>query len=299
MSRTKKTAGTAVRAAAPAELPAEEVIRRARAEAFTDMTPKKAFEHFKPEAERVATEGLVVFTGRPLVMLANVNKALETLTPALPKVLDEMRRPRLRDVFELPSMVMGLEFASSRVPAAKLSQGEIDRLYAEAAPWRALMLDYLTVAANPLLKLVPAERVQAARAGTGKLDGAQDCVAIAGMFDEFATALAGKHPFTAEQFARVEELGTILVQQIRPGGAVKGSTARPPEAVLRDQFAAAVTERYDHLLVMASIAFGKARADELLPALRSAVRTAPSGDGAAEEPVAPARPAAPPAPLNG
>lgn len=253
---------------------AAEVIQRARDAAFTDMTPAKALAHFQPVAQRVATDDLAVFTGRPLLMLANVNTALATLTPALPEVLAKLVSPNLREIFELPSMVMALEFATSRVPGVKLSDGEIDALIAEASPWRALTLTYLEVVSSPLLKLVPSARVTTIREGKGKLDTAQDCVAIPGVFGEFSTALAGKHPFSAEQLARLAEIGTTLIQQIRPSGAAREASVRSPEAVLRDQLAALVVERYDHLLVLATVAFGKARADAMLPALRSAVYVA-------------------------
>jgi hypothetical protein len=273
----RPTARDAQKVEGEGETSLDVVIAKARDEAFTDLTPKRAFEYFKPIAMQQPTEGLTVFTGRPLVMFANVKAALELLTPALPKVLEQMRSPRLREIFELPALVMALEFATSRVPGVKLSQGEIEKLYAEAGPLRAVLLDYLTVAANPLVALVPPERVQTIREGHGKLDGAQDCVAIPGVFYEFSTALAGKHPFTTHQIERIEELGTILIQQIRPGGAAKDAATRSPESVLRDQIAAVVIERFDHLLVLASVGLGKAKADATLPALRSAVRAAVSG----------------------
>lgn len=293
MSKTKKPAEVnAVKVAVTqgdgaTEPSSDQIIERARTAAFSDKDPARAFAHFRPIAEAISTEGLAVFTGRPLVMLANVNAALVALAPTLPRAVEQLRAPRLREVFELPSLVLGLEFASQRVPAAKMSAGEIAALYDEMAPLRAVTLDYLTVASNPLVKLVPETRVRSIREGAGKLDGAQDAVAIPGVFREFATALEGKHPFTAAQLARLGELGGALLHQIKPGGATKGSSARPPEAVLRDQFGALVAERYDYLLVLAALALGKARADALLPALRSATNAATT---AAETPADPAKP---------
>lgn len=280
MSRTKKTAGVSAEKVAVArgdgvtEPSSDEIIARARAEAYSDKDPARAFAHFRSIAEGVSTEGIAVFTGRPMVMLANVNAALVALAPALPRAVEQLRAPRLREVFEIPSLVLGLEFASQRVPATKMSAGEIAALFDEMSPLRAVTLDYLTVASNPLVQLVPETRVRTIREGAGKLDGAQDAVAIPGVFHEFATALEGKHPFTAAQLARLGELGAALLQQLKPGGATKGTSARPPEAVLRDQFGALVVERYDYLLVLAALALGKARADALLPALRSATHTA-------------------------
>ncbi|MFO0602322.1 MAG: hypothetical protein U0324_04060 [Polyangiales bacterium] len=53
-------------------------------------------------------------------------------------------------------------------------------------------------------------------------------------------------------------------------------STRTPEGTLRDQFAAFVEERYDHLKVLATVALGAARATELLPSLRSTVAPTPA-----------------------
>lgn len=271
------------------ELTSEELIAKARAEAFTTKDPAEALEHFRSEAAAVSADGVTVFTGRPLVMLANVNEALRVLAPVLVKAVDQLKRPRLREVFELPALVLALEFSSHRVPSAKLSAGEIAKLYDEMSPLREVTLKYLEVVSSKVVNLVPEARVRAIREGSGKLDATQDAVAIPGVFTEFDDALRGKHPFTDEQLAKLGELGALLLQNIKPGGATKAPAERPPEAVLRDQFGALVAEWYDHLLVLAGLALGKARADELLPALRSARRE----KSAPAQPVAPIDPVAP------
>lgn len=94
-------------------------------------------------------------------------------------------------MLELPALVIGLEFAARRVPSAALSAGDIERMLDEGSPWRALTLDFLEVLANPLVGIVPPTRVQAIREGSSRLDRAQDFVAIAGLFLEYAPALTG------------------------------------------------------------------------------------------------------------
>src|SRR5262249_20724130 len=151
------------------------------------------------------------------------------------------------EVFELPALVMALEVAAGRVPVAKLSAGEIDKMLAEGAPWRELMLTFLEVASHPLIGLLPAERVARVPAGKGKLDKAQDFVALPGLFAEFKDALAGKHPFPADKLDLLATLGGALVQQVKPGRAMMEVPKRTSEAILRDQVAALVAERYDDL----------------------------------------------------
>lgn len=268
----------------------EAIIAEAKAKAFTDESPERAFAHFRPLAEKVPAADLPLFTGQPLLMRANIRTALQAVDPHLPAAVSKLRDPRLTEVFELPSLVMALEFAAGRVPVAKLGAGEIDRMLAEGAPWRDLMLTYLEVASHPLVGLLPRERVAAVRAGQGKLDKAQDFVALPGLFAEFGAALAGKHPFPADKLDLMATLGGALVQQVRPARAITEAPKRTVESILRDQLAALVTERYDHLQVLAAVALGKRKADELLPALRSAVGL---GGPAAPEQPAPEQPASP------
>jgi hypothetical protein len=267
---------------------AEKLIAKARARAFTDEHPEHAFAHFRPLAEDVPLAELNIFTGQPLLMRANLIHALSAVEPHLTKAVERLRDAPLRELFELPSLTMALEFAVGRVPVAKLSAGEIDGMLTEGGPWRELMLSYLEVASHPLLGLLPAERVRAVRAGSGKLDKARDFVALPGLFTEFKAPLAGKHPFPADKLDLLGTLGSALVQQVRPGRARADTPKRTSEAILRDQLAALVEQRYDALQVLAAVAIGKRNADELLPALRSAVAF-----GSAEEPAAEATTPAP------
>jgi hypothetical protein len=283
----KKTAGSK-KASKASKIPdPAAIIAKARAAAFTDDEPSRAFAHFRPIAAGVPAENLPVFTGQPLLMRANIRTALEALEPHLEAAVSALYAPKLEEVFELPALVMALEFAAGRVPVAKLSAGDIERMLAEGAPWRELMLSYLEVASHPLLGLLPRERVAAVRSGKGKLDQAQDFVALPGLLAEFGQALAGKHPFPADKLDLLATLGGALVREVRPGKAAREVPKRTAESILRDQFAKLVADRYDRLQVLAAVALGKRRADELLPALRSAaggLRGAPE-QAPAEAPV--------------
>lgn len=246
------------------------IVAAARAAACVTSDAHEAFEHFRPLAEAVPAKGLAPLNCSPFVMLANVNAALTLLEPHLGAVVAALNNPPLREVFELPSLLLALGFAARRVPARPLSRGEIARLLAEGRPLREVTLGYLEVASHPHLKLVPAERVRAVREGSGNLDLAMDFTAIAMIFTEYREALAGKHPFSDATLSRLNEIGNVLYQRIRPGNAIAPAKKRPPEAVLRDQFAALVDARYDQLLVMASSALGPSEVGRRFPALRSA-----------------------------
>lgn len=80
-------------------------------------------------------------------------------------------------------------------------------------------------------------------------------MALPGLFAEFAAQIQGKHPFPADKLDLLATLGGVLVQNVKPSRAL-----------------------------LATVALGKRKADELLPALRSAVFLGASGDSA-EPPV--------------
>ena len=107
------------------------------------------------------------------------------------------------------------------------------------------------------------------------------------VFVEFASALEGKHPFSSAQLARLGELGNALVASIRPKNAPLPATTRTPEAILRDQLARLVEDRYDSLGVALTVAVGRRKADEMLPALRASLATPPTAPAAPVTPVAP------------
>lgn len=250
---------------------AEGRVAAARAAAFVTTNQAEAFAHFRPLAELVPTEGLSPSPGKLALVRSNITEALEVLSPELPRVAAAMVDPPLQEVLELPALALALSFAASRVPARSYSAGEIAAARADLAPLREVTLNYLEVAAHPLVALVPAERVQAIRSGKGPLDNAQDGVAIAGMFAEFAPSLEGRHPFTAAQLDQLEEVGNALVQTLQPGNAVSAPAGEPHEAaVLRDQFEALLVERYELLKLCAAVALKPARAQALIPALRRA-----------------------------
>jgi hypothetical protein len=247
------------------------LIAMARASAFTDEAPGRAFAHFRPLAAQVRTADLPVFTGQALLLRATVRATLAAVEPYLPEAVRALRAPKLKEVFELPSLAMGLDFAAARVPVVTLSTGEIEAMLIEGRPWRELMLTYLEVVSHPLLGIVPRERVAAVRDGSGELDKGRDFVALPGLFTEFQEALVAKHPFSADKLDLLATLGGALVREVRPGAAAVEVRKRSAESILRDQLASLVADRYDHLQVLASVALGKRRADDLLPALRSAV----------------------------
>ncbi len=262
----------------------------AQKQAFQSTDPAACFAHFRPLAEQVPTEGLVVFNGDATLVLHNVKTAVSVLGPRLPEVAHRLVDPPFVAVLELPALALALVHASNRVPARKLSEGEIQDALTEVAPLRALTLTFLEVASDPAVGLVPAERVRAVRSGKGPLDLAGDAVVLSDLFAEYNESLNGKHPFRSDQITRMAELGATLLQSLKPGRAPTISVAREPAAVLRDQFAALLADRYEELRLCASAVFRPSQAAVVIPALRASSGQASSAPTAAGGPTKPDAP---------
>ncbi len=269
---------------------ADDRLTAAQKQAFQSTDPAACFAHFRPLAEQVPTEGLAVFNAEATLVLNNVKTAVSILGPRLPEVAHHLVDPPFVAVLELPALALALVHAANRVPARKLSEGEIQDALAEVAPLRALTLSYLEVASDPAVGLVPAERVRAVRSGKGPLDLAGDATVLSELFEEYGESLSGKHPFRPDQLARMGELGASLIQSLKPGRAPATTVARQPAAVLRDQFAALLADRYEELRLCASAVFRHSQAAVLIPALRAS--SGPSGPAPTAESV-PAKPDAP------
>ena len=220
---------------------------------FTTSDGHAAFEHFVPVVSAFAAADVPVARGKdPSLAQHNVGVGCDVMAPHLDAVASKLPGGvTVTELRELPTLMLALVYARGRVGHAPPS-GIEERLAQVSAP-RDQTLRYLEVAADR--GLVPAGRVEAIRAGTGKLDKARDCVAIAGMFAEYAATLAGKHPFSAAELDLLATHGAWLVAHLKPVGA-KDPFERAPEALLVDRFWKEVERRYDALRLAAAHVFG-------------------------------------------
>lgn len=72
--------------------------------------------------------------------------------------------------------------------------------------------------------LLPAERVEKIRAGSGPYDTARDLVDLVGLYREFAEVLGGEPPFTEAWFAETE----TVVRGSWPTSPRPGRRRSPP-----------------------------------------------------------------------
>ncbi|WP_437933018.1 hypothetical protein [Sorangium sp. So ce341] len=230
---------------------------------FTTSDANEAYRHFLPrvQAEVPAERAEVCRLSIELVR-ANVDRGVQAVLPHLGRVREKLPLCPIDDVLELPSLALGLVAAAGRVATAA-SEREIEARLEKFRPMRDLTLRQLEIFAD--LKLVPKQRVAAIRRGSGPVDSARDGVDIAGMFDELADALDGKHPFSRDYLAEMAEHASWLLVQLKPRGAQQKPSERSPEAIVRDQFWTVVHQRYEHLREAGVAVFGLRQLDAHVP----------------------------------
>jgi hypothetical protein len=264
---------------------------------FTTSDMAEAYRHFLPLAQRLPAEDVPARGGDVMLARSNIERGVDAIRPHTDRIPKLLPAIDFNALIELPAVALALIHADGRVPE-EFSAGEIDAAFSRVSGLRELTLKYLEVAAG--LGLLPEGRVRAIRTGKGKLDNARDCVAIAGVFHEFESALEGKHPFGEEQLKELSTTGTWLVQAITPTGGAKAPAARSEHAVIRDRFWKLLDDRHNDLRTVGVALFGIKHVDEHVPPLLSRVATAaPKASAPATTPrpapeVQPA-PAAPPA----
>ena len=241
-------------------------------EPFTTVDADAAYRHFLPEAQAIPADRAEVCRANVQIARVNVARGVESITPHLEIVRRKLPECPIREVLELPALALGLTVAAGRV-ITQASEGEIDARFAAFRPMRELTLQFLEICAE--LKMVPKAPVAKIRAGRGSLDGAQDGIAIAGMFRDQRAVLEGKHPFSAEYLDAMAEHANWLVRQIKPVGAAARPAEYSAEALVRDQFWTMVNARHEQLREAGVVIFGLKRLDELVPPLQSRIQASP------------------------
>ena len=239
-------------------------------QAFRTTDPVAAFEHFRPLLERRRPASVITLRGDPAVMRINITRGVDALQSYERVVLQKAPLTSLSEIYELPALGLALLYAADRVSKADESSAKL--LLDEARPLREQVLRQLEIFAS--LGILSPQMVAEIRSGTGWLDTARDCIAIAGVFREHAATLAGKHPFSDQQLARLGELGSELLHRIHPAAATPEAPRKTPEAELRDLFHTEVQRRHVLLREAGVAAVGLKRLDEHFPPLRSRLATA-------------------------
>lgn len=257
-----------------------------------------AYNLMLPAAMQLPPERVLPCRADVNLIYANVQKGLGAVLPQLGRLRVETPKLEVNRFPQLEDLAGALLYAAAQTAASaapmkrELLDQKLTRLYTLREP----ML--LCAEVFALLGMLPKQRVEQIRSGSGPFDAAQDGVALADLFAEFASVVKDKHPFTQEQFTEIAELGHAILRSVTPDGA---RVALSPELVkateARDRLYSLLMERYDELQRAGYYLFGS-KADEKVPALGSRKGRSRS-DAKSTEPTPPTptpdpAPAAPP-----
>ncbi len=239
---------------------------------FTTTDPRLAWEHFRPTAQRVDTKNLQYFRYDVHIAMHNVSVGLAAVEPFLAELAEKAPHIVQSELLEMPALGLGFSFAVGRCPPSRVpSKGEIAEKVAAITEPRELTVSFLRMFSRLHPEQLPTSRVAVFATQKGPLGMASDCVQVAGIFHEFASALAGKHPFEETFLRDMASTAAWLVTTLKPSKAMKRATPRTPESIERDQFASLYEARHDALRTAGVVLFGIRHVDEHVPPLYSSM----------------------------
>jgi hypothetical protein len=233
------------------------------------LTPVECFAKYRGEAERLAERDVVPARDVDLAV-ANVKSGVASLAPHLLRLAEELPKVPSAHLGDAHDVALGLLHAAGLVGDHPATVGQVKEKEKQLHALREPML--LIGEGLALLGYFPLSRVEEIRAGHGPYDAGKDGLDLHKLYTEFAPAIANKHPFDETRLGQVLDLGTWLVRNVTPKGAVKPSSATPDQAAaaLRDRFWTLLVRRHADLRKAGFCVFGET-VDAHVPLLQSRV----------------------------
>lgn len=215
-----------------------------------------------PSARALHPEDVVPYRIDAAVALANVRLAMplilakkHLLAEHLPKVDEAM-------LIALPEIALATEYAAKQAENARPADKLLGPKLAEGWQLRALLLEAARMLASA--GLVHQEDVDSIAAGRGQRDMAQDCLALAELFQRHESAIVGKHPIDPLQIQEAAAVGTWLLANLR-------ASKTPAEEVdIRDRMGSLLLQQFQILGKVAHYFYGK-HWETLIPSLQAPI----------------------------
>ncbi len=188
------------------------------------------FEAFIGEARE--TKGTGVFRLDPVVAQQNVDDGVAAL-----RAVGDARIRRELPTFDLKSIDRAEKLARAVAFAARRAEqttgDKSGPMIAEVTKLRGKLLT--AAVAFAAQGLIPQDKVDKIREGTGPIDAAQDCVDLAALFKKYAAKLKGRSPVAPADVTRGAALGAELVAKLRPKGSRRAVRSKEQLDAARDR----------------------------------------------------------------
>lgn len=251
----------------------------------------KSYEAFVAEALRLPREQIMGLKLDVNLMYVNVQQGVKSVQPHLDRLRVELPKLNVDGFGKLTTLAEALLYAHAESVrlALPMKRAEIDSKLGELLRLREAMLLQAEVFA--LVGIVPESLVAQIRSGTGLFDAAQDGVALADLYGAYRGQIAGKHPFSDAQIARVAELGHALMKVITPEGARASVSSAAVKAMdERDRIYSLLLLRHGELRRAGYYLFGD-EIDEKVPTLGARAGKRREPEAPLPTPAAPEHPA--------
>jgi outer membrane biosynthesis protein TonB len=254
------------------------------------LTSDQALARYTPLALQLAKKDVLVCRLDLALALHNLQLGVASIEPYAARLRKEVPGLPLAELLALPDLGLALIFANEQAEPANQGQNRLD-----LARLRELREPMLHIAEGlAMLGLVPEKTVQAIRAGSGAMDAARDGIALCALYRAHAAALAGKHPFTQQDFDEISELGERLTRTIVPEGSQPATRRRNRQEAqdLSNRLYTLLVLRHQELRKAGYYLFGP-ELDTKVPTLAARRATAKAKKPAPAKPAAPAPTLAP------
>lgn len=234
-----------------------------------EIGSQAAYDLFLPEAQKLSADKLSEYRADPQLAYHNVKRGASNVLAELTRIKHELPLADIEAVRTLPQVTQGLIFSALQVNRDVGSPGTIEALLDRAHPIRRKLLKSADALAES--KEIPEADVAPIRPGRGKVDSANDCVALAALFRKHAKKIAGKTAITDADIAEADEVGSKLQTLLRTKGTPADNRPAPALATAvetRNRFWTLVDQRHERMWRIGAWLWGHA-VDEHVPPLQS------------------------------
>lgn len=216
----------------------------------TDSNAHAAYQRSLPEAQDLASDDILPYRLDPDLVIINIQTAMPILSKHRADIPKHLPRIDLAALSALPALALALKFSAMEADKAFPPEKLVSQTLVEARQIRATLLP--VVAGLAATGRIPQTEHDAIVRGRGPRDVASDCVAISHVFDKYKKAVKDKHSADPKMIKRAGEIGSFLLQNLRPARAPTEKAPPPPPAVeIRNRFATLLVKRYSLLQVVA------------------------------------------------
>lgn len=239
------------------------------ADPLPEIGAQAAYNLYLPEAQKLPDDKLAEYRVDPQLAYQNARRGAENVLAELTRIKHELPLADVEAVRTLPQVSQGLLFAALQVNRDLGSPGTIEELLGRAYPIRRKLFK----AAEALVdaNVIDDDDMAPIRPGRGKVDMANDCVALAAVFRKYTKVTVGKTAITAAEIAEADEVGSKLQTLLRTKGTPVDNRPAPALAAAidaRSRFWTLVEQRYEMTWRIGAWLWGRA-VDEHVPPLQS------------------------------